>query len=66
MAQIQGTVIQGYGVASGKARDSRFPDGTIAMQKPFFQKLGLDLTGFYLGTINLSISPLEYPVATPV
>jgi len=46
------TVVSGYGVASGRAADSPYPDGTIALQKPFFSALGLDLSACYNGTIN--------------
>jgi hypothetical protein len=62
MIQVQGKVVQGHGVASGKAGNRRFPDGTLAMQKPYFQQLGLDLAGFYLGTINLAIAPYQYHI----
>lgn len=60
--QIQVTVKAGYGVASGQSGDQRFPGGTIAMQKPFFEKHGLNLDGYYLGTINLSIAPHQYKI----
>lgn len=32
------------------------------MQLPFFLALGLDLGGFYPGTLNVSIAPLSYRV----
>jgi hypothetical protein len=54
---LTGTVVPGYGVASGRSPDSPYPAGTIAMQYPFFRDLGLDLEGYFLGTINLSIAP---------
>jgi hypothetical protein len=41
--QIKGTIQKGHGVASGKSGDPRFPEGTIAMQTPFFSDLGLKL-----------------------
>ena len=35
------------------------------MQVPYFKKLGLDLTGFYPGTMNVSIAPLQYKIVKP-
>lgn len=53
-------VVQGHQVASGKNGNPRFPGGTLRMQDPFFKALGLDLAGYHLGTLNLSIAPLHY------
>jgi hypothetical protein len=52
---VSGEVVPGYGVASGRSIASPYPAGTIEMQMPFFQTLGLDLRGCFAGTINLSI-----------
>ncbi|HIK33490.1 MAG TPA: hypothetical protein IGS17_04765 [Oscillatoriales cyanobacterium M59_W2019_021] len=60
--RVKGIVKKGYGVASGCTRDPRFPQGTIEMQKPFFRERGLDLEGYFPGTINLSIAPHQYRV----
>jgi hypothetical protein len=60
--QVKGFVKEGYGVASGKSGNPRFPEGTIAMQKRFFHERGLNLDEYFLGTINLSISPHKYQV----
>jgi hypothetical protein len=60
--QVKGIVSEGYGVASGKSRNPHFPEGTIAMQKQFFRERGLNLDEYFLGTINLSISPHKYKV----
>ncbi|WP_281557399.1 hypothetical protein [Thalassomonas sp. RHCl1] len=46
------TVVPGYGVASGRADDTPYPEGAIALQKPFFSALGLDLSRCFNGTIN--------------
>lgn len=62
--KISGKIIQGYGVASGKG-ESKFPRGTIEMQKPFFARRGLDLSPFFLGTINISIAPHSYHIVKP-
>ncbi len=63
--EITGTVAQGYGVASGISGDRRFPNGTLALQKPYFLARGLDLDRFYLGTINLQIAPHHYRIKRP-
>ena len=60
--QVKGIVKAGHGVAYGQSSDPRFPEGTIAMQKACFQEQGLNLDGYYLGTINLSIAPHQYKV----
>lgn len=60
--QVKGFVEKGYGVASGKSGNPRFPEGTIEMQKPVFRKLGLNLDEYFMGTINLSISPQRYEI----
>ena len=52
---LQGIVIPGHQVASRPS--AHYPAGTIALQKPFFAALGLDLSGYYLGTINVSLAP---------
>jgi len=52
MTVLQFTVVKGHQVASGSANDPRFPHGTITAQLPFFYALGLNLDGFYQGTIN--------------
>lgn len=61
----RGIVTQGHGVASGQARNPRFPQGTLKLQKPLFKAQGFSLEGYFLGTINLSISPRRYRVKQP-
>ncbi|MGK7887824.1 MAG: hypothetical protein AB4042_00720 [Leptolyngbyaceae cyanobacterium] len=60
--QVEGTVVQGHRVASGQNHNPRFPGGTLRMQIPAFAERGLDLTVYFPGTINLSISPRTYMV----
>lgn len=62
---VDGIIKQGHQIASGIARDNPYPGGSIPMQIPFFQKLGLDLTAFYPGTLNVSISPHTFTVDRP-
>ena len=62
---IDGVVIQGHQIASGKAQDSPYPGGSIVLQMPHFKKLGLDLSGFYSGTLNISITPKSFAILKP-
>lgn len=62
---IVGVVTSGYQVASGQSKNSPYPRGTIEMQLPFFKNLGLDLSQYYLGTLNISISPKQFKIIHP-
>jgi hypothetical protein len=62
---VDGRVVRGHGVASGRADDPRFPGGTIRMQLPHFAARGLDLAAFHPGTVNVSIAPQAYHVVRP-
>jgi len=55
-------VIRGHRVASGLNGNPLFPGGTLRMQLPCFEALGLDLSPYYLGTLNVSIAPHAYEV----
>ncbi len=63
--RVRARIVEGHRVASGQNGNPRFPGGTLRMQMPYFQSLGLDLSGFYLGTVNVSIAPLQYRVLVP-
>ncbi len=65
LVALQGSVKRGHQVASGNAQDSPYERGTLEMQLPFFRDLGLDLSGFYLGTINISIAPHTFKFLQP-
>ena len=64
-------LLEGHGVASGQVlnegqlKTSPYPKGTIAMQSSFFAALGLDLSQFWPGTLNLSFSPAELQLGNP-
>lgn len=60
MPTITGKIVLGHRVASGLATDSPYPKGTIEMQAPHFLSLGVDLSPFYLGTLNVSIAPYRF------
>lgn len=59
---VEGIIQRGHQVASGMAKDNPYPKGTIEMQTPVFQKLGLDLSAFFPGTLNISISPKTFTI----
>jgi hypothetical protein len=62
---ITGVVTLGHQVASGRAKNSPYPRGTIEMQLPFFKERGLDLTAFFRGTLNISIHPYTFSMRSP-
>ena len=63
--RIKGRITAGHGVASGKAGDPRYPQGTLKEQIPYFKERGLDLSPYFPGTINLDISPLGFVIQQP-
>ncbi|NJN03024.1 MAG: hypothetical protein HC873_00585 [Leptolyngbyaceae cyanobacterium SL_1_1] len=63
--EIEGVVVAGHRVASGTATNSPYPAGTIAMQTPVFQELGLDISGYYPATLNIAIAPYRFALKTP-
>jgi hypothetical protein len=65
MIRIEGKVIVGYGVASGKGKDPRYPNGTLMLQLPYFKEKGLDLSSYFRGTINIDISPYTFTIKKP-
>ena len=60
MQKVSGVLQSGHRVASGLSESSPYPAGTIAMQTPYFKKLGLDLSTYYPGTLNISVAPLSF------
>ncbi|RUT80168.1 hypothetical protein [Ancylomarina longa] len=63
--RIKAKIVQGYGVASGKSGDVRFPMGTIQMQLKYFLERGLDLSNYYRGTLNVDIAPSHFKMVKP-
>ena len=59
---VEGQLVRGHQVASGLATDSPYKAGTIALQTPHFDKLGLDLTQYFSGTLNISIAPKRFSI----
>lgn len=57
--------MQGHGVASGISGDPRYPKGTLAQQKSYFEAEGIDFQDYYLGTINVDIRPYFFQIKKP-
>lgn len=53
-------------MASGRAPDSPYPGGTIALQAPFFRERGVDLSPYFPGTLNVDLAPRLPPAPRPV
>lgn len=64
-ALVRGEIQSGHGVASGKGEDERYPEGTLKQQFIHFLERGLDLSNYFMGTINLDISPFSYEIKNP-
>jgi len=60
---IHGTLVEGYRVASGPSRD--YPYGALDRQRPIFKFRGLDLRGYFNGTLNIDISPYTFEMLNP-
>jgi hypothetical protein len=60
---ITGILMRGHQVASQPS--AAYPYSSLEKQKPFFQKLGLDLYEYFNGTLNISIAPLEFEMTKP-
>ena len=65
LSQWQGRLVAGHGVASGRAADSPYPAGTIALQTPHFLSLGIDLTPYQPATLNLDFAPGVWRLRDP-
>jgi hypothetical protein len=60
---LRGVIVQGYRVASGPSKD--YPYGALERQRPIFKELGLDLGGYFNGTLNIDIHPNTFQVINP-
>jgi len=62
---VKGKLKKGYGIASGQALHSPYPQGSILLQTPHFLRRGLDIRYFYPATLNISIAPLIFRMTNP-
>ncbi len=60
---LLGFVVQGYRVASGPSKD--YPYGALDRQRPLFKARGLDLEGYFNGTLNIDIRPFTFKLIKP-
>ncbi|HEY3313373.1 MAG TPA: hypothetical protein VGK00_17155 [Anaerolineales bacterium] len=60
---LNGLVVQGYRVASGPSQD--YPYGALDRQRPIFKARGLDLEGYFNGTLNIDIRPFTFKLVRP-
>jgi hypothetical protein len=60
LVRIPGVLVRGHHVAS--RRSEHYPQGTIEMQAPFFNERGLDLSGYFSGTLNITIAPRKFRI----
>ena len=60
---VRGTLARGYRVASGPSKD--YPYGALDRQRPIFKARGLDLEGYFNGTLNIEIRPFTFKLIKP-
>jgi len=60
---LHGRIVQGYRVASGPSAD--YPYGALDRQRPIFKSRGLDLSGYFNGTLNIDIRPKTFRMVKP-
>jgi hypothetical protein len=60
---LTGILMQGHQVASRPS--AAYPYSSLEKQKPYFKDLGLDLSTYFNGTLNISIAPLEFEMTKP-
>ncbi len=60
---VKGVLVRGYGVASGPSQD--YPYGALERQIPLFKARGLDLSGYFFGTLNIDIRPATFELVRP-
>jgi hypothetical protein len=60
---LPGVLTQGYRVASGPSHD--YPYGALDRQRPLFKARGLDLDGYFNGSLNIDIRPRAFKMLKP-
>lgn len=62
---VRGTIVSGHGVASGRGDDPRYPKGTLYLQIPHFESLGIDISPFHMGTLNIDVGDKSVRIIRP-
>lgn len=65
IGEAVGTLVPGHQVASGGGGNPAYPGGTLRMQAPHFAERGLDVSGCYPGTLNVSLVPWTLALREP-
>lgn len=60
---LRGILMHGHQVASRPSK--AYPYSSLEKQKPYFKRLGLDLSEYFNGTLNISIAPLTFVMSAP-
>lgn len=60
---LTGILMRGHQVASRPSK--AYPYSSLEKQKSYFKALGLDLSPYFNGTLNISIAPLEWEMTKP-
>ena len=60
---LPGILARGYRVASGPSQD--YPYGALDRQRPLFKARGLDLDGYFNGSLNIDIRPATFSMQKP-
>ena len=55
--------MQGHQVASRPS--AAYPYSSLEKQKTYFKERGFDLSPYFVGTLNISIAPLEFEMTKP-
>jgi hypothetical protein len=61
--RLSGKLVQGHQVASRPSKE--YPYSSLEKQKPYFKRLGLDLSTYFNGTLNISIAPRKFEMSNP-
>ena len=61
--RLTGILMQGHQVASRPS--AAYPYSSLEKQKPYFKERGFDLSPYFVGTLNISIAPLEFEMTKP-
>ncbi len=60
---LPGILARGYRVASGPSAD--YPYGALDRQRPLFKARGLDLAGYFNGSLNIDLRPATFALLHP-
>ncbi|MEM7114675.1 MAG: hypothetical protein AAF614_19725 [Chloroflexota bacterium] len=53
---VDGIIVAGHQVASGRGATTPYPDSALKLQSPHFLAGGLDISPYFQGTLNISLA----------